>query len=96
MLRDVAPGEAVLIDTAGQFPQPAVRRAHVRAPCIFEFVYLARPDSLIDGISVYEARVKMGEHLAEKIRHTMPHLDIDVGDPDSRFQPPVGDGAGHR
>jgi amidophosphoribosyltransferase len=46
------------------------------APCMFEYVYLARPDSLMDGVSVYETRVKMGEFLADKIRHTMPHLDI--------------------
>jgi amidophosphoribosyltransferase len=45
---------------------------------MFEFVYLARPDSLMDGISVYEARVKMGEFLAEKIRRTQPHLEIDA------------------
>jgi amidophosphoribosyltransferase len=45
---------------------------------MFEYVYLARPDSLMDGVSVYETRVKMGELLAEKVRHTLPHLDIDA------------------
>ena len=48
----------------------------MHAPCMFEYVYLARPDSLMDGVSVYETRVKMGEFLADKIRHTMPHLEI--------------------
>ncbi|HNQ58770.1 MAG TPA: amidophosphoribosyltransferase, partial [Candidatus Desulfobacillus denitrificans] len=77
ILRDVAPGEAVLIDIQGNFHSKPCAEHTLRAPCIFEFVYLARPDSLIDGISVYESRVKMGEHLAEKIRHTLPHVDID-------------------
>jgi amidophosphoribosyltransferase len=77
IMRDVAPGEAVLIDMHGNFHSKQCAEHTMRAPCIFEFVYLARPDSLIDGISVYESRVKMGEHLAEKIRHTLPHIDID-------------------
>ncbi|MBI3141126.1 MAG: amidophosphoribosyltransferase [Rhodocyclales bacterium] len=78
VMRDVAPGEAVLVDTKGNFHSKQCAERTVRAPCIFEFVYLARPDSLIDGISVYETRVKMGEYLAEKIRHTLPHLDVDA------------------
>ncbi|MCC6656716.1 MAG: class II glutamine amidotransferase, partial [Rhodocyclaceae bacterium] len=65
ILRDVAPGEAVLVDTGGQFHSQQCAERTMRAPCIFEYVYLARPDSLIDGISVYESRVKMGQHLAE-------------------------------
>ncbi len=77
IMRDVAPGEAILIDMNGQFHSMVCAEQSMHAPCIFEFVYLARPDSLIDGISVYESRVKMGEHLAEKIRHTLPHLAID-------------------
>ena len=78
IMRDVAPGEAVLVDTRGNFHSKQCADRTMRAPCIFEFVYLARPDSLIDGISVYETRVKMGEYLAEKIRHTMPQLDVDA------------------
>jgi amidophosphoribosyltransferase len=77
IMRDVAPGEAVLVDIQGNFHSKQCAERTLRAPCIFEFVYLARPDSLIDGISVYESRVKMGEHLADKIRHTLPHIDID-------------------
>lgn len=78
MLRDVEPGEAILIDTQGHFVSRQCAERTVHAPCMFEYVYLARPDSLMDGVSVYETRVKMGELLAKKIRHTMPHLDIDA------------------
>jgi amidophosphoribosyltransferase len=77
-LRDVGPGEAVLIDTRGQFTSRQCAEKTLHAPCMFEYVYLARPDSLMDGVSVYESRVKMGEFLAEKIRHTHPHLAIDA------------------
>ena len=78
LVRDVAPGEAILIDTEGRFHSRQCATHTVHAPCMFEFVYLARPDSLIDGISVYDARIKMGEFLARKLRATMPHLKIDV------------------
>jgi len=77
-MRDVEPGEAVLIDTRGHFVSRQCAEKTQHAPCMFEYVYLARPDSLIDGVSVYESRVKMGEYLAEKIRHTLPHLAIDA------------------
>ena len=77
-LRDVEPGEAVLIDTRGQFISRQCAEKTMHAPCMFEYVYLARPDSLIDGVSVYESRVRMGVSLADKIRHTMPHLAIDT------------------
>ena len=76
-LRDVEPGEAVLIDRRGSFVSRQCAERTMHAPCMFEYVYLARPDSLLDGISVYETRVKMGEYLADKIQHTMPHLAID-------------------
>ena len=78
VLRDVEPGEAVLIDTQGHFISRQCAEKTHHAPCMFEYVYLARPDSLMDGVSVYETRVKMGEFLAEKVRHTLPHLDIDA------------------
>lgn len=77
-LRDVAPGEAILIDTEGNFRSRQCADKTVEAPCMFEFVYLARPDSVIDGVSVYESRVKMGEFLAQKLKRVMPHADIDV------------------
>jgi len=77
-LRDVEPGEAVLVDMRGQLVSRQCAEKTLHAPCMFEYVYLARPDSLIDGVSVYAARVKMGEFLAEKIRHTLPHLQIDA------------------
>ncbi len=79
LLRDVEPGEAVLVDMEGNFRSRACAPRQVKhAPCMFEFVYLARPDSVIDGVSVYEARLKMGEFLAEKFKRTMPHVHIDV------------------
>jgi amidophosphoribosyltransferase len=78
VLRDVMPGEAVLVTTDGTFHSRECADRTVHAPCIFEFVYLARPDSLIDGISVYESRVKMGEYLAAKIHRTMPQLKVDA------------------
>ena len=67
-LRDVLPGEAILVTQAGDLYTRQCAPAPKLFPCIFEFVYLARPDSVIDGASVYEARLHMGEALAEKIR----------------------------
>jgi len=78
IMRDVAPGEAVYIDEAGQFHSMQCAQHTKYYPCIFEYVYLARPDSVIDGVSVYESRLRMGESLAEKIRRDWSHLQIDV------------------
>jgi amidophosphoribosyltransferase len=78
VLRDVAPGEAVFIDQTGKFHARQCAEQPVLAPCIFEFVYLARPDSVIDGTSVYESRLNMGEQLAHKIRGIPEAGDIDV------------------
>jgi amidophosphoribosyltransferase len=78
VVRDVAPGEAILIDEAGGFHSRQCAASAVLSPCIFEYVYLARPDSLMDGVSVYEARLHMGEQLAERINRQYRHLDIDV------------------
>jgi amidophosphoribosyltransferase len=78
VLRDIGPGEAVFIDEAGNFfAQQCAAHASLN-PCIFEYVYLARPDSLIDGASVYESRLNMGEKLADKIRRQYQHLKVDV------------------
>src|SRR2546422_10746669 len=74
LVRDVQPGEAIFIEEGGTFHSRQCAAKPVLAPCIFEYVYLARPDSVIDGVSVYESRLHMGRHLAEKIRRTMPRL----------------------
>jgi amidophosphoribosyltransferase len=78
MMRDVAPGEAVFIDTTGNFFAKQCAAHPSLNPCIFEYVYLARPDSVMDGISVYETRALMGRSLAKKIQREHPNLDIDV------------------
>jgi amidophosphoribosyltransferase len=78
VLRDVAPGEAIFVDQTGRFHSRQCADNPILAPCIFEFVYLARPDSVIDGTSVYESRLNMGEQLANKIRGIPEARDIDV------------------
>src|SRR5436190_806179 len=75
---DVLPGEAIFIDEGGTFNSRQCAAKPVLAPCIFEYVYLARPDSVMDAVSVYESRLHMGRKLSEKIKRTMPHLEIDV------------------
>jgi len=77
-LRDIAPGEAVFIDLDGNFHSQQCAEHPQLNPCIFEYVYFARPDSVMDGISVYATRLFMGEFLAEKIRREWPDHDIDV------------------
>ena len=78
LLRDVRPGEAVFIDQDGNLHTrqcvPVIRHS----PCLFEYVYFARPDSIIDNISVYKARLRMGETLADRILKLRPDHDIDV------------------
>ena len=77
-MRDLAPGEAVFVNEAGElFTEQCAEQANIH-PCIFEFVYFARPDSFIDGISVYASRVNMGRKLGEKIAREWADLDIDV------------------
>ena len=78
LVRDVAPGEAILVSERGEFFSRQCAAKTMLSPCIFEYVYLARPDSVIDGVSVYETRLNMGQQLADKIKRTMPGLEIDV------------------
>jgi len=78
LVRDVAPGEAIFIDLDGNFHSQQCAENPSLNPCLFEFVYLARPDSVIDGISVYETRLRMGESLGRKIEKDFANLDIDV------------------
>ncbi len=78
LLRDVAAGEAIFIDTAGRLHTEQCAENVRHTPCIFEYVYFARPDSIIDEISVYKARLRMGEKLAGQILRDWPDHDIDV------------------
>ena len=78
LLRDVAPGEAVFIDTQRRLHSRQCSDRATLNPCIFEYVYLARPDSVMDGVSVYSTRLAMGISLAEKIKRDFAHLHIDV------------------
>ncbi len=78
VVRDVAPGEAVFITTSGELYSRQCARDPRLVPCSFEYVYLARPDSVMNGISVYEARLRLGNRLADTIARYAPAGDIDV------------------
>ncbi|NVK21607.1 MAG: amidophosphoribosyltransferase [Kangiellaceae bacterium] len=78
LIGDIGAGEAVFVSEDGQLHHKKCIEGNVLAPCIFEHVYLARPDSLIDNVSVYKARLRMGEKLGEKILREWPEHDIDV------------------
>jgi amidophosphoribosyltransferase len=78
LIADIAPGEAVYITLEGKLHKRQCALNPIYSPCIFEHVYLARPDSVMDGIYVYKARLRMGEKLAEKILREWPDHDIDV------------------
>ncbi len=78
LIADLQPGEAVFIDVAGTIHKRQCAATTELNPCIFEYVYLARPDSIIDDIYVYKARLRMGVKLARKILKQMPQHDIDV------------------
>ena len=76
--RDILPGEAVFISLDGKVSSEMCATGAVHAPCIFEYVYFARPDSVLDGVSVYGSRLKMGEYLADKLARSLRLGDIDV------------------
>lgn len=79
LVRDVKAGEAIFIDmNTGNCHTSMCHDNSSPAPCIFEYVYFARPDSIMDGVSVYESRLKMGEKLAMNVMKKHPHHDIDV------------------
>jgi len=78
LMRDLEPGEAIVIDTNAEVHTRQCAENAVYSPCIFEYVYLARPDSIIDDVSVYKARLRMGERLADRILQAWPDHDIDV------------------
>jgi amidophosphoribosyltransferase len=78
LVSDVAPGEAIYISMEGEIFKRKCAKHTQYSPCLFEFVYLARPDSIIDKILVYKVRLRLGEHLAEKILREHPDHDIDV------------------
>jgi len=78
MVRDVAPGEAIFMDLEGRFFESPCAENPSHNPCLFEYVYLARPDSMIDGVSVYAARLRLGEYLARRVATQLHAGDIDV------------------
>jgi amidophosphoribosyltransferase len=78
MVRDLEPGEAIFIERDGTLHSRQCAAQTSLSPCIFEFVYFARPDTIIDNISVYKARRRMGDKLADKIQRLRPDHDIDV------------------
>jgi amidophosphoribosyltransferase len=78
VVRDVAPGEALFIDLDGVVHARQCADNPSLNPCMFEYVYLARPDSIMDGISVYQARLNLGETLAQRLISTIPPNEIDV------------------
>jgi amidophosphoribosyltransferase len=77
-IRDVNPGEGIFLDLNGNLHTRVCHPSPVLTPCMFELVYLARPDSVLDGISVYQARLKMGAALARRIKNLHPQHGIDV------------------
>jgi amidophosphoribosyltransferase len=77
-IADVQPGEAVFIDRSGQVHRKVCAEHTLHSPCIFEYVYFARPDSIIENVSVYKARLRMGDYLAKKIEREWRSHDIDV------------------
>ncbi|MGB6102582.1 MAG: amidophosphoribosyltransferase [Pusillimonas sp.] len=78
LVRDVAPGEAIFIDLDGKVSSRQCAQNPALTPCVFEYVYFARPDSLMDGVSIYDARLNMGEYLGDNVAKSLRLGDIDV------------------
>jgi len=78
LIRDLEPGEALMVDEKGQLHTKICADQPELTPCLFEFVYLSRPDSVIDGINVYDARLNMGKKLAKQIAKEMAGIQIDA------------------
>ncbi|MGE0622513.1 MAG: amidophosphoribosyltransferase [Pseudomonadales bacterium] len=78
LIRDVAPGEAVFISNEGKLHTRVCAEETLLAPCVFEYVYLARPDSVMDNVSVYKSRLRMGDHLADRVLERFPGRDHDI------------------
>lgn len=78
LVRDLRPGEAVYIDSEGAVHSRVCAQGTMPTPCLFEFVYFARPDSIIDDVSIYKSRLRMGQSLAERVRRDWPEHDVDV------------------
>ena len=78
LVRDVAPGEAIFVDLEGDVHTRVCAVKTLQSPCLFEYVYLARPDSMLDGIAVHKTRLRMGERLAHKLQREWSDVDIDV------------------
>jgi len=76
-VRDISPGEAVFVDLDGNFYSRTIEQKSFK-PCVFEYVYFARPDSMLDRVSVYRSRLRMGQNLALKIKKERPGLEVDV------------------
>ncbi|MFA7669071.1 MAG: amidophosphoribosyltransferase, partial [Burkholderiaceae bacterium] len=77
-LRDIEPGEAVIIDIDRNVRSRQCAEKSVLTPCVFEYVYFARPDSFMDGVSVYDARLHMGEYLGDNVARSLRLGEIDV------------------
>jgi len=78
VIGDIDPGEAVFVDLHRNIHRQTCVPGAQRSPCIFEYVYLARPDSMMDGIAVYKSRLRMGEKLGHRVAQEWPNHDIDV------------------
>ncbi|MFH1012129.1 MAG: amidophosphoribosyltransferase [Candidatus Peregrinibacteria bacterium] len=88
-LRDLSPGELIYIDSERKLHSKIVKRRSY-SPCIFEYVYLARPDSVIDEVSVYNARIRMGQKLGKRIKKLKWNIDVIIPVPDSSTPAAVG------